>query len=305
MDLLKKLCAIPAPSGEEYKVRDFILQYVSEHNAQWYSQPEIIYGDEFQDSLILVFGRPRTAIFAHMDSVGYTVKYNKELIRIGGSMVDHGIQLVGCDSKGTFECTTNMKSADEGTLLYECEREIDRGTSLTYKPDFRETDDFITSCYLDNRLGIYTALKTAETLENGAIVFSCYEEHGGGNAQNLAQYLWERYKIRQALISDITWITEGVEFGKGAAISLRDSSIPRRLFVNKIVDIARKSGIPFQLEVESSGGSDGAIIQRSSAPIDWCFIGAGEDNVHSPDETVHKADIESMIALYKELMDKL
>ena len=30
-----------------------------------------------------------------------------------------------------------------------------------------------------------------------------------------------------------------------------------------------------------------------------------EDNVHSPDEKVHKKDIQSMLDLYKELMKKL
>ena len=33
-------------------------------------------------------------------------------------------------------------------------------------------------------------------------------------------------------------------------------------------------------------------------PWDWCFIGAAEENVHSPDEKVHKKDVEGMIALY-------
>jgi putative aminopeptidase FrvX len=93
--------------------------------------------------------------------------------------------------------------------------------------------------------------------------------------------------------------------GKGVVISIRDSGIPRRSYVNKIIELASKSGIPFQLEVEGSGGSDGQSLQRSPYPIDWCFIGAPEDFVHSPDELVSKKDIESMIALYRFLMDEL
>ena len=38
----------------------------------------------------------------------------------------------------------------------------------------------------------------------------------------------------QALISDITWVTHGVEHGKGCAILLRDSGIPRKSFINKV-----------------------------------------------------------------------
>ena len=305
MELLKQLCNIHSPSGEEFRVKDFLLQYINDHKADWFLQPEIYHGGEFQDSLVLVFGRPRTAIYAHMDNIGYTVKYNGEIIKIGGSLYESNIALVGEDSIGEIECISQLDESVDAVLKYMAGREIERGTSLRYKMDFRESNHFVTSCYLDNRLGIYASLKVAETLENGAIVFTCNEEHGGGNAQKLASFLWDPFKVSQALISDITWVTEGVEHGKGVAISLRDSNIPRRLFVNKIIDIAKRSGIPYQIEVEASGGSDGAMIQKSTLPIDWCFVGAAEDNVHSPNETVHKDDIISMIDLYKELMDKL
>jgi len=307
MELLKELCQIHAPSGEEYRMKDFLLDYISRNQGNWLVRPTILPGDELQDSLVLVFGNPRTTIFAHMDSVGYTVKYNKELVKIGGPAVRDGVKLKGYDSCGPVECVAKVVAADDEheQVFYESARNIERGTSLTYQMDFRETEDFISSCYLDNRLGVYSALKVAETMENGAIAFTCWEEHGGGNAQGIARMLWERYKIRQALISDITWITAGVEFGKGVAISLRDSFIPRRLFVNKIIEIARRNSIPFQLEVENAGGSDGSMIQRSNILVDWCFIGAAEDNVHSPDEKVHKLDIQSMIDLYKVLMDTL
>ena len=46
-------------------------------------------------------------------------------------------------------------------------------------------------------------------------------------------------------------------------------------------------------------------MQKSHYPWDWCFVGAPEDNVHSPDEKVHKEDIASMVKMYKELLVKL
>ncbi len=75
--------------------------------------------------------------------------------------------------------------------------------------------------------------------------------------------------------------------------------------MNKIISLAENSGIKYQLEVESAGGSDGFVLQKSDLPIDWCFIGAPEDNVHTPNEKVYKTDIESMIELYRYLMEKL
>ena len=158
---------------------------------------------------------------------------------------------------------------------------------------------------MDNRLGIWNALKVAEKLENGIICFSAWEEHGGGSVGYLAKFIYETYGVKQALISDITWVTEGVKHGKGVAISMRDSGIPRKSFINKIIELAQKSDIPFQLEVENAGGSDGNALQRSPFPFDWCFIGAPEDQVHSPNEKVHKKDIKAMTELYIYLMKKL
>ena len=124
---------------------------------------------------------------------------------------------------------------------------------------------------LDNRLGVWSALKVAETLENGIIAFSCWEEHGGGSVRYLAKYIHEAYGVNQALVSDITWVTEGVLAGKGVAISLRDSLIPRRSFVMKLVEIAKRSGIPFQLEVEVPVVPMGRItIQRYSLGLVFC-----------------------------------
>ncbi|MEY3437824.1 MAG: hypothetical protein RL265_409, partial [Bacteroidota bacterium] len=164
------------------------------------------------------------------------------------------------------------------------------------------TEDFIQSPYMDNRLGMWNALKVAETLENGAIVFSTYEEHGGNAVGFCANYLLQKHGVQQALISDITWVTDGVIHGGGVAISMRDSGLPRRVYLNRIIQLAKESGVTFQLEVESAGGSDGTQLQKSDLPIDWCFIGAPEDNVHTPDERVAKFDIMSMVDLYRYLM---
>ena len=71
------------------------------------------------------------------------------------------------------------------------------------------------------------------------------------------------------------------------------------------LNLADESGIPYQIEVESAGGSDGNQLQKSSFPFDWCFVGAPEDHVHSPDEKVHKKDIEAMVQLYTYLMKHL
>ena len=75
MELLKKLCEIHAPSCSEQLMSEFLLNFVAKNKSNWKVQPKIVVGEGFQDCILLVFGKPTTAIFAHLDSVGYTVGY--------------------------------------------------------------------------------------------------------------------------------------------------------------------------------------------------------------------------------------
>ena len=303
MKLLQQLCEIHAPSGNEIRMKEFLLKYITKEKKNWKGKPTVYHGDEFQDNIILKFGKPRTAIFAHMDSIGFTVRYYNQLLPIGSPDAEMGTKLVGEDSFGPIEC--ELEFDKDNHAFYKFGRQIDRGTELTYKINFRDTKDYIESAYLDNRLGIYNALKVAESLKDGVIVFSTWEEHGGGAVPYLAKFIYEQWNVKQALISDITWVSDGVDHGKGVAISMRDRNIPRRAFVNKIIDIAKKRKVPYQLEVEGMGSSDGRELQVSPYPFDWCFVGAPEHNAHTPDEKVHKRDIKSMIDLYSWLMKDL
>jgi putative aminopeptidase FrvX len=303
MKLLQQLCEIHAPSGNEIRMKEFLLKYITKEKKNWKGKPTVYHGDEFQDNIILKFGKPRTAIFAHMDSIGFTVRYYNQLLPIGSPDAEMGTKLVGEDSFGPIEC--ELEFDKDNHAFYKFGRQIDRGTELTYKINFRDTKDYIESAYLDNRLGIYNALKVAETLKDGVIVFSTWEEHGGGAVPYLAKFIYEQWNVKQALISDITWVSDGVDHGKGVAISMRDRNIPRRAFVNKIIDVAKKRKMPYQLEVEGMGSSDGRELQVSPYPFDWCFVGAPEHNAHTPDEKVHKRDIKSMIDLYSWLMKDL
>jgi putative aminopeptidase FrvX len=272
MKLLKQLCEVHAPSGEEYAMKDFLLKYIQKAKKTWKTKPQIFHGDDLQDCIVLAFGKPRTAIFAHMDSIGFTVRYFNQLLPIGSPDADPGTKLVGEDSLGPIEC--ELEYDKEHHAFYKFGRQIERGTSLTYKIDFREDKNFIQTPYLDNRLGVYTALQVAETLKDGVIVFSCWEEHGGGSVPYLAKLIYEKWKVQQALVADITWVSDGVDHGKGVVISMRDRNVPRKAFINRIITIAKKRKQTFQLEVEGMGSSDGRELQVSPYPFDWCFVGA-------------------------------
>lgn len=313
--LLKQLCTIPATAGDEGEMTQFILKYFAEHSKSFKTVPQVLSGAGFQDMVIAIFGEPRTAIFAHMDTVGYCVTYNKELIKVGNPKAEHGTTLQGYIDgklercKLTIEKPKGKKKKTDAAPVekykYEGRHNYEPGTPLTYVPEWKETKQFLKCAYMDDRLGVWNALQQAHTLENGAIVFSTYEEAGGGGTQFAGRFLQEKYGVQQALISDVTLLSPQIKHNKGVAISMRDRGIPRQSFIRKIIAIAKEQGIAHQLEVENAGGSDGTSLQHSSYAWDWCFIGPPEDHYHQPGEKVAKADIEAMVNLYRVLMASL
>jgi putative aminopeptidase FrvX len=302
MDLLINLLNIQSVSGDERSMTEFLINYIQQRISQWKVQPKIFFGENFQDCLLLKFGNPRTAVFAHIDTIGFTVRYDNQLLPIGGPEVESGIFISGKDSLGPVLCRV---LENDGDLFYDFPRAIERGTLMSFAQEIRIDDEFIQAAYLDNRLGIYNCLKLCESIQDGWIVFSTYEEHGGGSVPYLLKFIQETSPIRQALVSDIAWITEGISHHEGVVISMRDKFIPRKQYLDRIINLANESGIPFQLEVEGSGGSDGREIQQSPYAIDWCFIGAPEDNFHTPSEKVSLLDLDSMLAMYQYLMRHL
>ena len=310
MLLLKDLLQIQSPSGNETLMRDFLINYFKQNQSLFKVKPVLHYGDEFQDGLAVSFGKPKVAIFAHMDTVAYMTKYNNALIEIGSPAGENGDILIGQEF-GTgveVEVVLQKEEDENGEIKWfynVTDRVLHRGTELVYKPDYKEDESYVSSPYLDNRIGIYNALKVAETLENGMLVFTCWEEHQGGAAAQMSRFVHDEFGVRKVLISDVTWVSEGIKQGNGTVISLRDEAIPRRNYVLEIINIARRNNLLYQVEVEDIGGSDGHEIQKVPYSIDWCFIGVPCENMHSSKERILKADLENTIKLYATLMKEL
>ena len=53
-------------------MKEFILKLVEKESSSWKKKP-IVISEGLQDSLLLVFGKPRTVIFAHMDTIGFDI----------------------------------------------------------------------------------------------------------------------------------------------------------------------------------------------------------------------------------------
>src|SRR5205085_1206365 len=126
MQLLKQLCSIHAPSGNEGAMTSFLLDYIQNHKSSWRHQPQVFEGEGFQNCIVLVFGSPRTAVYAHIDSIGYTARYKNQLVKIGGPAAETGAILLGEDSIGKIECSL-LNEKNESKLSCRFHREIERG----------------------------------------------------------------------------------------------------------------------------------------------------------------------------------
>lgn len=294
-DLLWELLKVDGPSGDEGGLADWIEAWVRSHCVD----ARLV---RLGDSVIVLRGdRPSTSIYAHLDTTGFTLGYGSELIPIGSpAPVD-----------GTPVREAGNRSGDGGIV-----REIGDdwrlegataipGSRWVYAADPRIDGNTIVSPYLDNRAGIWAALSSLVDCPSIAVAFTTGEEHSGQGAFVCGRWLYENCGVDKALISDITWHTEHVHCGRGVAISLRDRMVPRRRFLDRVLNVAERSGIPYQREIESGGASDGAYLQRSGFPIDWVFVGAPEKDPHTDHESLDTRDLDSMARMLTVLVDGL
>ena len=296
IDLLFELLKIDSPSGDEGPMADWVTAWIQANCAEARVA-------RMGDSLIAIRGEaPATAIFAHLDTTGFTLGYESRLISIGSPAPEDGTPVREATPNGrrgvVRECEDVWEVADVDGVAAP-------GTRWVYAAEPFQSGDEIVSPYLDNRGGMWAALNALTRCPSIAVALTTGEEHSGQGAFVCARYLFENYAVDQALISDITWDTEHVHCGKGVAISLRDRMVPRQRFLDRVLSLAEVSGLPFQREIESSGGSDGAYLQRSGFPIDWVFVGAPEKHPHTDHEVVNVRDLRVMADMLVALVEGL
>lgn len=296
LDLLWQLLATDGPSGDEGALADWLEDYVG---REW---PHV-HLERLGDSLLAVRGeKPALAVFAHTDTTGFTLGHGRELIPIGGPAPrdKEAIRPAGAPDAGN-----RLRFRKTGGWKLSGKTDAAPGSRWVYATEPKRAGDEITAPYLDNRAGVWAALQVLARCPSVAVAFTVGEELSGQGAFVCARRLAERFGITQALISDITWHTAHVHCGDGVAVSLRDRFVPRQRFLDRVLALAEASGIPFQREIESSGGSDGASIERSGVPMEWVFIGAPEKKPHTSVERVAISDLRGMADMLVALVNGL
>lgn len=277
---IEKLCSIHAPSGFESLIVDYLFEWFSIHI------PHATVDRTIHNTLIICKGKPNIAFVAHADSVGFILQYQKKLIALGSPEINEKTKLRTCDN--IFVQVVPDK--DDNCFLTD-DYGLETGTTFTFIPNFKLNKSTIQSPNLDDRVGIALLMQLAMESDDICIVISSNEESCGGSIEKASKILYEHYQITKTIIVDTTFHTEGIRMGNGVVLSLKDKYIPPQQWVSFVKNVLIKYNIPFQLEVEDFGASDGAYIHRSPYPIEWCFLGIACLNNHSENEMISISDM--------------
>ncbi len=296
LDLLWEMLKRDSPAGDEGPLVGWLEAWLARE------MPDAA-AERLGDSLVVTRGaKPTIAVFAHLDTTGWTLGYDKRLIRIGGPDGEPGDRVRPAGQPDTGNTLARRK---DGSWKVRGKTSARPGSRWVYAGLPAFSGSRITAPYLDNRAGTWAALYALRACPEVAAAFTVQEETGGMGAQICARHLFEAHGISKALIADLTWHTKHIKCGLGVAVSLRDSSVPRQRYLDCVLALAEASGLPFQREVEAHGGSDGAGIDRSGIPMDWVFIGAPEKDPHTARERVDVSDLQSMAAMLVHLVNGL
>lgn len=193
------------------------------------------------------------------------------------------------------------------------------GCVMTYEDEFFIlNDNYYVGRALDNRLGGYCIAEVARRLKENNIhlPYSLYivnavqEEIGLRGAEMIAH----RIKPNAAIIIDVTHDTStphmnkkkdgDIKCGDGPAVT-HAPAVHQKL-LRLVTDVATEKSIPFQRQASSrSTGTDTDAFAYSNAGVPSVLISIPLRYMHTTVEMSHKKDIENVIQLIVESLQKI
>lgn len=335
--LLERLCQAPGIGGRERLIRDVVRDELSP-----------LVDDVRVDALgNLIATRkgsgPRIMIAAHVDEIGFLVRYIDEdgfirLQPVGGfdarvlvaqRVLVHpraGEPIPGALQPGTKpkhllgpgeakEITLDDLFVDTGLSADQVKDRISIGDMVTLdRPTVRMGDNVVSKA-LDDRLGVYVMIEAVRAAARGRaeiVAVATTQEEVGLRGATTAAFDVEpdiAIALDVTIAGDIPGMPkEGAvtRLGEGAAIKVFDSSqIPNLAVIETLRSIAERENIPFQLEVLPRGGTDAGAIQRSRAGVYTGTISMPCRYVHTVNETASTADIDACVDLLAAFLDQV
>lgn len=282
-------------------------------------------------------GKPEIMVAAHMDEIGFVVKYidEKGFIRvapIGGwfsqialaqRVVLYGKKkiygVIGCKPPHLMKDEERKKAVEIKDMFVDVgasskeevlEMGINVGTPVALDREVVElANGRLTGKAFDNRVGVAVmieAVKRSKADITIHAVATVQEEVGlkGARTSAFAIEPDAAIAIDSCVAADFPGsetVHMDVKLGKGAAITVIDASgrglITSPKVLRWLTETADKHDIPYQLEVAEGGTTDATAINLTKAGIPAGVVSVPARYIHSPVEVVDIKDVESAVEI--------
>lgn len=278
---------------------------------------------------------------AHMDEIGFLVRFidDKGFFRIqpvGGfdtrNLFSRRVKVH--TAKGVFPGLIepagkpiHMSSAEERAKYLDVNdfvvdiglpgdkvKEILRvGDMVTLDAEFQQVGNYWCGKAMDDRCNVWigiNALKQMKAPKNDVYgVFTVQEEVGLRGALTGAFGVMPDFGV--ALDVTLACDTPGVsddlhitKLGGGAAINVMNGAvISDREMVDEFVQIAKKSKIPYQLDILPRGGTDAGAIQRAGSGCKVVTVSVPCRYIHTTTECIHPDDLNASLKLLTKYLE--
>lgn len=318
MNELKELCLINGASGDESRVREYILSRIS--------ADEIIV-DNLGNLIVFKKGKKRAKnkimFSAHMDEVGFMITHISEdgflsFGEVGGInpsvVLGRGVRLESGASGVIGTKAVHRQSSEERksfpaiSELYidigaknrdEAERFAPLGSYAYFDDDFFTFGDgFVKGKAIDDRAGclIMMNMINGEPEYDAWYAFTVQEEVGTRGAAAAAFSVAPdiAFVLESTTACDIAGVSGAkkvCELGKGAVVSYMDNgAIYDRELYSLALKTALDNEIPVQTKTLIAGGNDSRSIHVSRGGVRTCAISVPCRYLHSPSCVIKECD---------------
>jgi endoglucanase len=334
-DLLKRLCETPSIPGREEALRAVTREVLA-------PLADEIRVDALGNVIARKRGRGERTVMlaAHMDEIGFLVRHIDKhgfirLQRVGGfdprAMVAQrvlvhttsgslrGALMPGVKPIHLLEGKPETPKIEEffvdlGMSAEAVAAAVEIGDPVTMDRTTERLGDCVISKALDDRLGLFVMIEAVRAVRDPAVeilaVATVQEEVGLRGAQTAGYGLEPDIAVALdiTLAVDIPGNEEEdavTRLGAGTAIKVMDGdSISHHKLVRHFREIARREGIPHQMEILPRGGTDAGTIQRSRAGVPAITLSIPTRYVHTVDEMAHVGDIQASIDLLARYLEE-
>ncbi|MCD6427667.1 MAG: M20/M25/M40 family metallo-hydrolase [Caldisericaceae bacterium] len=193
---------------------------------------------------------------------------------------------------------------DCGMSNKEIRQIVNIGDTVSFLPDFVKLQNLISNKSIDDRAGVYVIIEVLKNLKritplvNVIGHFASQEEVTGLGALTSTYYL----KPDFAIAIDVTHGTspgvtsrEAYQLGKGPVLFVGPGI--DHIILQKLVDTAKKFGIPVQKEIGILSGTDQTEIQIVGKGVPSAVVSLPQRYMHTPVEVIDPEDIKNTINL--------